>query len=239
MVSYPTCLVQKFSVSAFIQCADAKGPDAPQFAATQDGDAESLKALDVLTNAVSLLQCSACPLAANIQRAAREHGQTDFTTYLCDQIHPVDAGMCCLRQCLQGIPQEHSIEAFCNGQRGDLMQTQPLVPNNCVSNAEVDNGGSTSDDNNSGGDSNTDDDDESTTTAFSTTSSPVSTTRSPVSTTASSVNNPATTTATTTSSQVTPQESPSTGAGSRMGAISADHMKKFGFAVVAPLLAAF
>ncbi|KAI4167723.1 MAG: hypothetical protein LQ346_009074 [Caloplaca aetnensis] len=28
-VDYPECLVAKLSVSAFIQCADAKGPDAP------------------------------------------------------------------------------------------------------------------------------------------------------------------------------------------------------------------
>ncbi|KAL8990240.1 MAG: hypothetical protein Q9169_008169 [Polycauliona sp. 2 TL-2023] len=137
-VSYPNCLVAKYSVSAFIQCADAEGPDAPTFAATQGGEPESVSVLDVLTDAVNTVACESCPLAGNIRRAADKKGPNgNFAKFLCDQSNPVDAGICCLRECLNGVEQEHSIEALCSGRNSDLMNT-PLVPQNCVSNKVAD-----------------------------------------------------------------------------------------------------
>ncbi|KAL9044756.1 MAG: hypothetical protein Q9214_002126 [Letrouitia sp. 1 TL-2023] len=243
MVDYPTCLVRKFSFSAFIQCANVKGPDAPRFRKLKDGEYEHIGVLEVLFNAVNLWPCCRCPLAGNIQRAAREHGLGDFRIYLCDQIHPVDAGMCCLRRCLEGIPQEHSIEAFCNGQRGDLMQTQPLVPVDCVSNAIVDNSATTDDEDGSGSD------DESVTTAswsdeevatsMAVESVLPSTIPAAVFTTAPAVNNTAAMIATTTSSLAVPPETLSTGAGPRVRATSVDPVKRIGCAVVVLMLAAF
>ncbi|KAL8652123.1 MAG: hypothetical protein Q9210_002874 [Variospora velana] len=162
MASYPNCLVTKFSVSAFIACADVKGPAAPRFSSTQKGKSKNFRVLNVLTDALNTISCSYCPLAENIRNAADGRGLGDFASYLCNQFHPVDAGICCLRQCLQGVSAEHSIEAFCNGRVKDLMNA-PLVPNNCVSNKVRDdptNGGDASSD--SGvSDSNTDSGDES------------------------------------------------------------------------------
>ncbi len=120
---YPDCLVPAFSVSAFIQCADVQGPSAPE-----------IKVLEILTDALQIPSCSTCPLAKDIAEAARSSGPPgNFAKYLCNQFRPVNAGMCCLQQCLRGIQPEHSIEAFCSRKFPDLT-TAPLIQN-CPSNA--------------------------------------------------------------------------------------------------------
>ncbi|KAI4223283.1 MAG: hypothetical protein L6R36_005548, partial [Xanthoria steineri] len=134
MILYPMCLVSELSVSAFIQCADVQGPDAPTFGTTRGGNAKEVMVLDLLKEAVVTPACSNCPLAKNIQDAANRHGPNpNFAEYLCDRFRPVDAGMCCLQQCLRGIQPEHSIEAFCSRKFPDLT-TAPLIQN-CPSNA--------------------------------------------------------------------------------------------------------
>ncbi|KAL9630881.1 MAG: hypothetical protein Q9164_006195 [Protoblastenia rupestris] len=146
MASYPNCAVTKYSVSAFIQCADVKGPDTP-FQSVQGG------VLKILTDALNTVPCSFCPLAENIRKAADGKGLLgNFAKYLCGQSHPLDEGICCLRQCLDGVQQEHSIEAFCDGRNSDLMNA-PLVPQNCISNRIVDD---TTDDGDAASDSRTD-----------------------------------------------------------------------------------
>ncbi|KAL9046026.1 MAG: hypothetical protein Q9214_001041 [Letrouitia sp. 1 TL-2023] len=138
MVRYPSCAVQKFSASAFIQCADAKGPDAPQFTLTLAGEDQTVGPLRLLSHVLSNSECKYCPLADKIQRA---YGQANFRKVLCD-LDPGDAGICCLRGCINNFkapasaPQEHSIEAFCNGKVDDLMNA-PLLPANCVSNRDT------------------------------------------------------------------------------------------------------
>ncbi|KAI4087377.1 MAG: hypothetical protein LQ339_008911 [Xanthoria mediterranea] len=134
MVLYPMCLVSELSVSAFIQCADVRGPDAPTFGTTRGGDAKQVTVLELLKEAVVIPACSNCRLAKNIQDAANRHGPNpNFAEYLCDQFHPVNAEMCCLKECLHGIQPEHSIEAFCSRRFQDLT-TAPLIQN-CPSNA--------------------------------------------------------------------------------------------------------
>lgn len=123
-VSYPKCLVTKFSVSAFIQCADVKGLNAPQFSMTVGGEKKSVGVIQLLTAALDTVACSSCPLAENIRRAADEYNKysrENFVKYLCNQYHPTDAGMCCLRRCLNGLQPERSIEAFCRYNVNDLM----------------------------------------------------------------------------------------------------------------------
>lgn len=133
-VLYPMCLVSELSVSAFIQCADVKGPDAPTFGTTKGGNAKEVTVLELLNEAVLIPACSNCRLGKNIQDAVARHGPNEnFAEYLCDRFRPVDAGMCCLQQCLRGIQPEHSIEAFCSRKFPDLT-TAPLIQN-CPSNA--------------------------------------------------------------------------------------------------------
>ncbi|KAL8821749.1 MAG: hypothetical protein Q9223_000273 [Gallowayella weberi] len=239
---YPNCLVEKFSVSAFIACADTKGPDAPQFSRTQDGDEETVGVIEVLTDALDTPGCTQCPLAGNIQKAAQQHGLGSFAKELCG-LRPVDAGICCLRECLGEVGQEHSIEAFCNGRVTDLM-TAPLVPTNCVSNKEKDDttsdGGDTSDSdagsgNGSSNGSNSREDSSTTTSSSgkdtSTSAAVVKTpskTSSTIPTTSAMGNNaPATST---TSAPSTPQETPSVGAGSGRRATYLNRIQRLGFA---------
>ena len=121
---YPNCLVPILSVSAFIQCADVQGPSAPE-----------IRVLEILTDALQIPSCSPCALTNDIAEAARSSGPPgNFANYLCEQFRPVDAGMCCLQQCLGGNQREHSIEALCSGRVRDLT-TAPQIQN-CLSNAE-------------------------------------------------------------------------------------------------------
>lgn len=238
--TYPICQVKKLSVSAFIQCADdVKGPDAPQFQISDDdGD---VGPLELLTKALDTPRCDACPLAGRLMQAANDYNKLgDFGNYLCNTLHPVDAGMCCLRKCLNGVLQEHSIEAFCNGNRGDLTMA-PLVPNNCKPNGNVDSGSGgngDSGDSDSGGD----DDDSSSTAAAAASSTDESENTTPstissiMSTTSTAANDA--TTPSTTSTPTIPQTTPSSGADLGRLAIYGDRMKRLGIAVI-PILAAF
>ncbi|KAI4220366.1 MAG: hypothetical protein L6R40_008683 [Gallowayella cf. fulva] len=260
IASYPNCLVTKLSVSAFIQCADVKGPNAPRFQAIKDGDSESVGVLDVLIDALNTVPCNYCPLAENIRKAADGRGLGDFATYLCKQFHPVDAGICCLRQCLKGVSAEHSIEAFCNGRVKDLMNA-PLVPSNCVSNEVRDdptNGGHTTSNsdtgsgngvtgsNNQGSDSDTNSDDSSasssdqdtliSTSVTSSANNASSTTSSTPSTTSTSVSNVAATGTTSASAPQEAQGTPNGGADSGRGATYRDQMKRLCFALL-PIVA--
>ena len=139
LTGYSSCMVNKYSISAFIQCASQNG--APDFTATTDdnGGTKSISALDVLTHAVTTSNglpapgCGSCPLATNIPKAAGEHGSENFAKFLCNQYHPLDAGLCCLRNCLlvsPAAPKEHSIKAFCSDNRQDLMN-EPTLPDSC------------------------------------------------------------------------------------------------------------
>ncbi|KAG7009433.1 hypothetical protein G7Y79_00002g005480 [Physcia stellaris] len=238
---YPICQVKKLSVSAFIQCADdTKGPDAPQFQ-LPDEDSD-VGPLELLSKALDTPRCDACPLAGRLIQAANSYNKLgDFGNYLCNTLHPVDAGMCCLRKCLNGVLQEHSIEAFCNGNRGDLTMA-PLVPNNCKPNGNVDSGASGNGDSGNSDPSNDDGDSSSSTGAAASSSTDESenttpsTTSSTMSTTSAAANDA--TTSSTTSTSTTPQTTPSSGADSGRLAIYGDRMKRLGIAAI-PILAAF
>lgn len=265
VASYPNCLVTKFSVSAFIQCADVKGPDAPQFGTVKKGKSGIVGALELLNDALDTIPCSYCPLAGNIRKAAAGKGLGDFATYFCNQFHPLDTGICCLRQCLNGVEQEHSIEAFCNGKVNDLMNAPPVLQN-CVSNAvsdgsthdgsgvsDNDNGsrnegsGSGTGTGNGGSDSDTDSDDSSATTSSSDKDTSTSTTaKSSVnntpSTTSSTISTPSLAAQTDTRSTSSPpqvaQGTPNVGADTGRRATYIDRVKRLGFAVL-PIVAAF
>lgn len=224
------------------------------FATTTGGESDTLTPLQVLTNALDTPACSACPLAGNIMRAAREHGAVrTFVGYLCQELHPVDAGICCLRQCLNGVPQEHSIQAFCDGKVGDLMDA-PLVPTNCVSNAEgggatTDDGAGSNDDNNTSGGgggagssdgSETGGDNSSGAAAASSVideSTPATVESSSVESTTPSATSSTSATGTTspTTPQSTPQATPNVGADARK---HVDRLKRLGFAVLPVVIAA-
>lgn len=139
-VSYPTCLVTEFSASAFIQCADLKGPNAPQFTLTQAGDHKTVSVLELLSQALDRHSCDSCPLAGKIRRLAAQNGLGNFATSLCN-LNPSDAGMCCLARCINGINLEHSIEVACSYTPFNLMNS-PLVPDTCE-NSNGQNGGGT------------------------------------------------------------------------------------------------
>ena len=126
---YSVCMVRQYSVSAFIQCASQE--ETPDFTAVDDDEATTdISALEILTNAASAPACGDCPLAQNIQKAANEHGSETFSTYLCDTYHPVNSGLCCLRNCLLSFPREHSINAVCSGKNSNLMNA-PEQPESC------------------------------------------------------------------------------------------------------------
>ena len=244
---YPECLVQKYGASAFIQCASQNG--VPKFRDNSDGDTTYVSALNVLTSTLSRPACGDCPLAQNIQGVAKNLAPSpdgvNFGAELCKQINPSDAGMCCLKNCLMGTP-EHSIHAFCAGTVADLTKA-PLLPNNCVSNAE-----STSDDSSgntasSGRSSDSSDssssDDNGSSTAAPSSSSTVSTSSMssaprPVSTSATTpaVANSATTTSATSTSQPA-QATPKTGAVSGRQITVVDLLKRLAVGIV-PILAA-
>ena len=108
-VPYPKCLVAKLSVSAFIQCsfsADDQGPDEPQFSISNAGGSKSVGALGLLTQALNKPDCDSCPLASVLGDAARSYGmgigEGPFSRFLYGR-NPTDAGICCLRRCLQGV----------------------------------------------------------------------------------------------------------------------------------------
>ncbi|KAL8798945.1 MAG: hypothetical protein Q9182_006267 [Xanthomendoza sp. 2 TL-2023] len=246
--SYPNCLVEKFSVSAFIACADVKGPDAPQFSRTQSGEQETVGVIDLLTGVLNTPPCSQCPLAGKIQKAAKEHGPGSFARYLCG-LGPADAGICCLRECLGEVGQERSIEAFCSGRVTDLMAA-PLVPTNCVSNRETDdttgNGGGSSNSNtgsgngSSGGGNGREDsttrastNDKNTSTSTAVVKTPSKTSSTVPITSSTGTNAPATGT---TSAPSTPQDTPSVRAGSGQQAIHLNRIQRLGFAVL-PIIA--
>lgn len=253
MASYPNCLVTEFSVSAFIQCADVKGPDAPQFGTTKKGKSGVVGALELLNDALNTIPCSYCPLAGNIRKAAEVKGLGNFATYLCNQFHPLDAEICCLRQCLNGVQQEHSIEAFCNGRVNDLTNA-PLVPPNCVSNAISD--GSTSDGSeasdsdtgsgNGSSNSDTDSDDSSATSSRDKDTSTSATAKSSIANTPSTTSSTipktspvaATSTTSTLSSPQEAQGTPNVGAKSGRRVIYIDSVRRLAFAVL-PIIAAF
>ena len=105
VIGYSQCMLRTYSISAFIQCASQS--DAADFSATTDDDGgmKDISATDVLTNGldpngIPLPGCGNVPLARNIVRTANEHGSANFARYLCDQYHPLNAGLCRLRNCL-------------------------------------------------------------------------------------------------------------------------------------------
>lgn len=240
---YPECLVSQFGASAFIQCASQNG--APKFADTDsDGDPTTVKPLDVLLGALRAPACDECPLAQNIMSLAMNTAPSpnfvDFGAKLCDQIHPVDAGMCCLKKsCLGGTP-EHSIKAFCAGDVDDLMKA-PLLPNSCVSNGAVSGDGS-NDSDSSGEDTSTAESSSGGEVSMSKTLSPssdptkISTSATTSATTSPTANNAVATGATSTSP--TPQATPKTGAASGPQVTLVDLLKRLGVAIL-PILAAF
>lgn len=105
VIGYSQCKLQTYSISAFIQCASQS--DAADFSATtdDDGGSKDISATDVLTNGLTpngipLAGCGDVPLAGNILRTANNHGSVNFARYLCDQYHPLNTGLCRLRNCL-------------------------------------------------------------------------------------------------------------------------------------------
>ncbi|KAL8679073.1 MAG: hypothetical protein Q9186_004613 [Xanthomendoza sp. 1 TL-2023] len=238
--SYPNCLVEEFSVSAFIACADVQGPDTPRFTRTEGGEQETVGVIELLTSALDTPSCSACPLAGNIRKAANEHREGSFAGYLCS-LNPVDAGICCLGQCLGEVGQERSIEAYCRGRAAELMAA-PLLPKTCVSNRETDDttannngdssggGGDTSNDDGSGDGNATGSSDEDASMSSTVIERP-STIASTIPTTSPVGNNAATTS--TTSAPSTPQETPNIGAGARRGAA---YIQRLGLAIL-PIIA--
>jgi hypothetical protein len=134
LTNYPECLVSQWGVSAFIQCATQK--NAPQFPAGDhgNGDTTTISALEVLTNAINGPACDNRPIKGYIEMAAQHYGGDvgNFARYLCDQYHPLNAGMCFLRRCLNG-PAEHSIEALCAASAGNMpdLMDLPTLPKNC------------------------------------------------------------------------------------------------------------
>lgn len=242
---YPECLVSQFGASAFIQCASQNS--APKLAGTDsDGDPTTVKPLDVLLGALRAPACDECPLAQNIMSLAMNIPPSpnfvDFGAKLCDQIHPIDAGMCCLKKsCLGGTP-EHSIKAFCAGDVDDLMKA-PLLPNSCVSNAAI--SGDGSDDSDSSEDTSTAESSSSGQVSMSKTLSPSPgpTKVSTSATTSSTANDAVVTSATSTSKSATgtspiPQATPNTGAVSGPQVTLLDLLKRLGV-VILPILAAF
>lgn len=240
MVSFPQCLVRQDSVSAFIQCADVTGYDAPSFSITEDGEESSVGPLDLLTATLSdSIACESCPLTGNIQKAAKAAGpyHQNFKRALC-ALRVVDAGMCCLYNCLGKVAQEHSIEAFCNQQVNDLTEA-PLVPKDCKSNAvqddTSDNGYTDGDDadDTSNGDTSSDD-----TNDYSFSSSSYTTAPSTVATTSPVLGTAAPTTMTSTQA---PSATSNVGAGSRLGEQATsyvDRLKKLGL-MAFPIMAVF
>ena len=235
---YSSCMVRQWSVSAFIQCASQK--DAPTFTAKDDdGGTTDISPIDVLTNALLAPACSNCTLAHNLQKTADEHGSEDFATYLCNQFHPINAGVCCLRECLIVMPVEHSIKAFCAGNKRDLMNA-PTLPESC--------GGDPSDDSNGESSNNSSDDDSSAAASSSDGSSSTEETISPSSDptksppsstfpTTSPIANNATPTSGMSTSPAS-QAKPSTGAASRRWVASFDRLNSLGLTVL-PILAVF
>lgn len=236
---YPECLVSQFGASAFIQCASQNG--APKFADTDsDGDPTTVKPLDVLLGALRAPACDECPLAQNIMSLAMNTAPSpnfvDFGAKLCDQIHPIDAGMCCLKKsCLGGTP-EHSIKAFCAGDVDDLMKA-PLLPNSCVSNGAKSGDGS-DDSDSSGEDTSTAGSSSGHEVSMSKTLSPSSgPTKVSTSATTSPIANDAVATSATSTSP-TPQATPNTGAVSGPQVTLVDLLKRLSVAIF-PILAAF
>ena len=234
----PKCFVPKFSVSTFIQRAlssDVKDPDAPRFSISQGGERQSVGILELLTETLLKPSCKTCPLAALIQKTADDYGEGiskgPFARYLCNRIHPTDRGMCCLRHCLQGVLQEHSIEAFCNGGGSDLMNA-PLLKN-CVSNVRTDTTTGGEDDPPAHEDTSNDDNDDNTSTRYSTELIKPATTSSPTSTPSPT---PATNTADTSSPPQAAQGTSNTGADSGRRVTCIDRAKRLIFAVL-PIIA--
>ena len=105
LIGYSQCMLKRYSISAFIQCASQS--DAADFSATtnDDGGIKHISATDVLTNGLDpngrpLAGCADVPLAGNILKTANNHGSVNFARYLCDQYHPLNWGLCRLRNCL-------------------------------------------------------------------------------------------------------------------------------------------
>ncbi|CAO1601803.1 hypothetical protein XANCAGTX0491_005439 [Xanthoria calcicola] len=248
MVLYPMCLVSELSVSAFIQCADVTGPDAPTFGTTRGGDAKQVTVLELLKEAVVIPACSNCRLAKYIQDAVDRHGPNpNFAEYLCDQFRPVDAGMCCLKECLRGIQPEHSIEAFCSRRFQDLT-TAPLIqncPSNAVAVSPTDDESGSSDgvsgsDDPSATTSSTDDEDPSSDDDPSSSAVAESSIHKTTSSTRSSTIPTTSAPATTSPSAPSPStsETPNVGANSGRGVRYTDRVKRLAFAVL-PIVAAF
>ena len=134
---YAQCMVRQYSFSAFIQCANQL--NVADFTATGGDSSKSASPLEILLDALFQADAVAdpiinpavadCNLARNIQKAANEHGDRPFATYLCNHYHPVDAGLRCLQIGLMVSAPEHSIETFCKGISGrnkDLMNAPEL-----------------------------------------------------------------------------------------------------------------
>ena len=135
LTNYPECLVSQWGVSAFIQCATQQ--NAPQFAAGDlgDDDTTTVSALQVLTSALNRPECDGRPIKGFIEMSAQHYGGNNvanFARYLCNTYHPLNAGMCYLRRCING-PPEHSIEALCASTANNLpdLMTLPTLPKNC------------------------------------------------------------------------------------------------------------
>ena len=134
---YAECMIRQYSFSAFIQCANQL--NVADFTATGGDSSKSASPLEILLDALFQADAVAdpiinpavadCNLARNIQKAANEHGDRPFATYLCNHYHPVDAGLRCLQIGLMVMAPEHSIETFCKGISGrnkDLMNAPEL-----------------------------------------------------------------------------------------------------------------
>ena len=233
-LSYPSCLVRQYGISAFIQCASQS--TAPEFSATDSGgDPTTIPALTVLTDALSKSPgCDACPLAGNIQKVVMDMAPSpNFQSLgprLCDLVMPVDEGMCCLKQCLGDTP-EREIQPYCAGDEADLMQGA-LLPETCTSNRESGDGGSESGGGASSGAESSDGLPVATPGTLSGTPQPSSV--ATTATTSSAVNDAAATSATSTSTSPAPQATPNTGAQAMFG----DLLRRLGIVAVLPILAA-
>lgn len=135
--AYSQCMIRQYSFSAFIQCASQL--PIPSFSASGGDSTKSASPIEILLNALFESATSAnpipnpatgdCNLARNIKRAADEHGDQPFASYLCNTYHPRDAGLRCLQIGLIVRAPEHSLEAFCKGVSGrnkDLMNAPEL-----------------------------------------------------------------------------------------------------------------
>ena len=238
---YASCMVQQYSVFAFIQCASQN--NGPDFSAEDfDGGANDISPIDVLIKGLSLAESNGivapaceCPLAEKILEAANEHGAQNSAKYLCDQYDSRDAGLYCLRASNMSKQREHSIQAFGSGKYQDLMNA-PTLPDSCSSDSSGGTSVGSDDEDTPPAAASSSDDSSSPEEATTSSATPAQTASSSTTPTTSPTANNATPTSSTTTSP-TPQAT-SKGAASGRQVTYFDLMNRLGLTLL-PILAIF